>query len=252
MRTIVSETPTLASGRAGTGIDPLPVLSISPRRVALALLLLLGVVLLLHGFVLIMNYGFGHDLMLGFAPIFNLGNEHSVPTLFATLLLLLDALLFLTLFRIGEPSRYHAFVWLLLAGAFVFVALDEYAVFHERLINPLREGLDVGGYLYFAWIIPYAIGVALLGLLVGPALWRLGWRYRFLFGAAAVLYVGGAIGVEMLGGRYYEAREEQVDLTYRLFQTVEETLEYLGTILLAYTLLELISSRADSIRLRFL
>src|SRR5690606_2124325 len=104
-------------------------------------------------------------------------------------------------------------------------AVDEFAIIHERLIKPVREALGTGGLLYFAWIIPYLVAVFALAVLVGPTLWRLGGRFRLLFGLSAGLFLAGAVGVEMLGGRHYEARSGDVDLTYRLYQTVEECLE---------------------------
>lgn len=219
--------------------------SLHPRRVTAALLGVFGLLLAAHGLGLVLQYGFGHDRALGFVPLFNMGKEVSVPTLYATLLLVGNGFLFFVLFRAERASAGAARVWLLLALVFWFLAIDEYAVLHERLIGPVREGLGLGGYLYFAWIVPYAVGVAVLAAIVLPVIWRLGWRYRLLFGTAAVLYLSGAIGVEMLGGAYYEAQEEQVDLTYRLFQTVEESLEFLGLVALAYTLLSLARSRVD-------
>src|SRR5690606_4741708 len=99
--------------------------------------------------------------------------EGSVPTLYASVLLLLNAILFFVLFRVTEPA-YSRSVWLVLSLVFCFLAVDEYAVLHERLSDPVRERLGVDGYLYFAWVIPYAIGVALLALIVVPSIWRLG------------------------------------------------------------------------------
>jgi hypothetical protein len=121
---------------------------------------------------------------------------------------------------------------------------------HERLIRPVRTGLNVEGYLYFAWIIPYAVGVVVLAFLAVPAIWRLGWRYRVLFGTSGVVYLSGAIGVEMLGGNLYQANQEQVNLNYRLLQTVEECLEYIGLIILTFTSLDLIRTRIDHLVLR--
>lgn len=221
-----------------------------PVEVARILSGCLIVLLLLHGFVLVMQYGFGHDHMYGLSEIFNVGNEHSVPTLFATLMLLINTLCFLLLHRAEPPGRDLRKVWLVLFLAFAFVTVDEYAVLHERLIRPVRELLDLGGYLYFAWVLPYVAVAAALGLYVLPALWRLGHRFRRLFAVAAGCYLLGAVGIEMLGARYYEAISERVDLRYRLFQTVEETLEFVGTIILAYTLLELLRLRVHKVTLR--
>jgi len=217
-----------------------------PKYAAYVLGGVFGLFLFAHGFVLLMHYGFGHGVLLGFSRLFNIGLEGSVPTLYASVLLLLNAILFFVLFRVTEPA-YSRSVWLVLSLVFCFLAVDEYAVLHERLIDPVRERLGVDGYLYFAWVIPYAIGVALLALIVVPSIWRLGWRYRFLFGASAAVYLGGAVGVEMLGANYYQAVQEEADLKYRLFQTVEESMEFLGLIMLTFILLDLLKTRFDRI-----
>src|SRR5690606_19747598 len=84
----------------------------------------------------------------------------------------------------------------------------------------------------------------------GPKLWRLGRRFRLLFGLSAAVFLSGAIGVEMLGGRYYEANDETFDLTYRLYQTAEEILEFTGLILLIYPQLLLLGTRASAASLQ--
>lgn len=226
-------------------------LSASPQRVALVLSGILAFLLLAHGVGLIMTYGFGHGRIFGLVRLFNIAVEQNVPTLFATLLLLGSGLLFLALFRVDRPSSRPRYAWLILSLVFCFLAVDEFAVIHERLITPVRQGLDVDGYLFFAWVIPYAAGVALLACAVARTIWQLGWRYRLLFGAAAVAYLGGAIGVEMLGASYSEQNLEQVDLTYRLLQTLEEILEFCGLIVLVYTLMHLLQGRSDGVTVRF-
>lgn len=225
--------------------------SISPAPVVWNLSGCLVLLLLLHVFVLTMNYGFGHDHMYGLSEIFNFGVEHSVPTLFATLSLLICALCFLLLYKAGEPGSHLRRVWMVLTLSFAFVTVDEYAVLHERLIRPVRDLFGFEGFLYFAWVLPYAIAAALLGAYVLPALWKLGRKYRLLFGSAAAFYLFGAIGVEMLGARYYESVNEQVDLTYRLYQTLEEVMEHTGVLILIYTLLDLLRYRVGGVRLRF-
>ena len=175
-----------------------------------------------------------------------------MPTFFASLLFFANGLFFFVLYRIGGDTRYAHFVWLILGAVFCFLAVDEFAAIHERLIHPVRKGLQVGGYLYFAWIIPYAAGVIVLAALVIIPLWRLGLRYRILFGVAGLLFLGGSVGIEMLGGNNYDANHKQVDLTYRLYQTAEESLEFTGLIVLIYTLLDLIRSRTNNVTVRLL
>jgi len=220
--------------------------SLSPKRVVCVLVGMFVFLLLAHGIGLVTTYGFGHDRVFGLVPLFNIALEQNVPTLFATLLLLFNGLLWFVLFRAGDTASQREYSWLILALVFCFLAVDEFAIIHERLVNRrVRTALGVDGYLFFAWVIPYAIGVAVLALLIVPAIWRLGWRYRFLLGASGLVYLGGAIGVEMIGGNYYQANQKQVDLNYRLLQTVEEFLEFSGLVILVYTLLDLIRNRSD-------
>lgn len=199
---------------------------------------------------LVLSYGLGYHHVFGLVALFNMATEYNVPTLFASVLLLVNSLLFLVLFLTDTSDQRARRAWLLLAVAFSFLAVDEAVLLHERLIEPVRAWLGVGGYLYFAWVIPYAIGVAVLGLFVTAPIWRLGWRFRCLFSLAAVAYLGGAVGIEMLGGYYYEANQRRVDLTYRLYQTLEETLEFCGLLILLFTLLELLKARYSTITLR--
>lgn len=215
-----------------------------PSRVAATLLGVLLLLLTAHAVGLVLTYGFEQPWGFGLVPLFNIALEHNVPTFYASLLLLFNGFLFLSLWRLSSTLQEGKNVWLLLSLVFFFLAVDEFAMLHELLIVPVRRSLNVGGILFFAWTIPYTVAVIALAVPVTPVLWKLNGRFKLLFGGAAVMYLGGAIGVEMLGGRYYESSNEEVDLTYRLFQTVEELLEFGGLILLVYTLLELIGARA--------
>ncbi|ADJ28472.1 hypothetical protein [Nitrosococcus watsonii] len=217
---------------------------IVPMRVAATLSIILLALLIAHVIGLVLAYGFGHSYVFGLVPLFNIAREGNIPTFFASSLLLFNGLLFLLLWRLSNREKKEKKIWLLLSLTFSFLAVDEFAMIHELLISPVRETLNVGGLLFFAWVIPYTFIVIALGFIVAPFIWRLGARYRVLFGSSAAAYLSGAIFVEMLGGKYYQSLNETVNLNYRLFQTVEELLEFTGLILLVYTLLELIRTRA--------
>ncbi len=47
---------------------------------------------------------------------------------------------------------------------YTFLAIDETAQIHEKLIAPIRVAFGLTGALYFAWVIPYGIGVLVLAL----------------------------------------------------------------------------------------
>jgi hypothetical protein len=68
-------------------------------------------------------------------------------------------------------------------------------------------------------------------------------RFQRLFGAAGLLYVGGALGVEMLGARHADLHGLD-NLAYRMYQTVEESLEMFGLVLLIGALLRYFAQHA--------
>jgi hypothetical protein len=66
---------------------------------------------------------------------------------------------------------------------------------------------------------------------------------------AAVLYIGGAVGFELVGGYYAELHGEK-NLTFNLIATVEETLEMTGIVLFNYALLRYMSKGVGELVLR--
>lgn len=228
------------------------------RRVVGGLVLLLLLLLAIHVGGLMLTFVFNINHLKGLIPLFSLCHETNVPTFFASFLLLFSSWLFFGLWCLGGTGRRLPNTsaaerrgnWLFLSGIFLFLAIDEFAMIHEMLINPVRAYLEVGGLFYFAWLIPYGLMVLVIGTLLLPHLWMQTPRFRRLFFLSAGVYLSGAIGLEMLGGRYYEAQKGRIDLTYRLYQTVEETLEFCGVLLLLYALLELIRSRVSSVRVQ--
>lgn len=67
---------------------------------------------------------------------------------------------------------------------------------------------------------------------------------------AATLYLGGAIGVEMAGGRYAELHGTN-NWTYSMIVTVEESLEIAGLIVFIWALLKYCTDNYKEVRFRF-
>lgn len=55
---------------------------------------------------------------------------------------------------------------------------------------------------------------------------------------AAAFTIGGAIGLELIGGRYW-ALHGSDNLPYRMMQNVEESMEMSGLIILIYRIAEI-------------
>ena len=170
--------------------------------------------------------------------MFDLSTEQNVPTWFSSSLLLLCGLLAAVVAVLRRVAgQRDAWQWLALAAGFALLSMDETVAIHEHLQGPAKRALghSASGLLHFAWVIPGALIAAVLGLGLVAFVSHLDARVRRLFVAAAALYAGGALGLEMLGGAVLERYGDRV--LYVLTATAEETFELSGTVLFLYTLL---------------
>jgi len=187
--------------------------------------------------------GFEHGLVRLLFSLFFLDGEGNVPAIFSTWLFLLNAVIFLIVWKAACLSGDSHKIWLFLSSVFVFLALDESISIHERLINPLRQALGATGIFYYAWIIPYGVGVVLLAIIAIPVFWRMQKRIRFWFGLSAATYLVATIGLEMISGKYLVMMNEQKDIVWILMVTLEESLEMVGLIILVYAQLLLLRDK---------
>lgn len=226
-------------------------LCVRPARIALALVLVAGGLTAAHVAGLVCRFGFGHDRVFGLVPLFDLDRENNIPSLVSALFLLicsgLLALQAVSARQNGRPDYRHRFG---LAALFFGLAIDENFALHERMIVPLQGALGASGYFHFAWVIPYSLVVLALGLTYLQFLLNLPAATRRRFMTAAVVYLSGALGMEMIGGSYYEKLGGVPDLAYALITTVEELFEMAGVILFIHALLA--EMAAADLRILFL
>jgi hypothetical protein len=210
-----------------------------------------AIVLLLcpHLIGLASTYFLGHDHVYGLVPLFDFGQERNLPTLFSTCLFLISGSLFFAVVVASWRSGERCTAWLFLSIVFCFLALDEFSSLHERLTGPVREALNTSGFFYFAWVVPYGVGAGLIAILVLPTFVRLGHGLTFWFALAALIFLAGAVGFEMLGGMYYHGIDDRLDLWYALIRTLEETCELAGLVVLVYALLLLLEHKYGGLAL---
>jgi hypothetical protein len=192
------------------------------------ILVVAGVIVVAAGVgVEVLRFGRVGDFAL--ADVLSLSLEANVPTWYSSMLLFSAAL---ALHAAGtDDARWRAHWWGL-ALAFAGISLDEVAGFHERLNGLAR----LGGVLHFAWVIPFAVLVAVVGLLCVPFLRALPSSTRTRFVLAGTLYVGGALGVELVLGAWTD-RHGPMNLVYRLIDAVEEAGEIAGVSLFVWAVL---------------
>lgn len=166
-------------------------------------------------------------------PFLSLSIEGNLPTWYSSGLLACCGLLLLAL-ATGVRQRGGPYVqrWLLLGGVFLWMSLDEAVELHENL----GQLVELHGVLYFSWVVPAGVIVLLLGLAYLPFLRHLPQKTRRRFVVAGLLYVGGALVMELPLGLWVE-RVGRDHLGYALIDWVEETLEIFGATLFLLSLL---------------
>lgn len=214
---------------------------------------MLTVLLLLLAFLLLANlasvlaelYGeFDDDYKL--IALFDFGAEKNVPTIYSSFALILCAALLGMIAVAHKQLGASCLPWFGLTAVFLYLAIDEGASLHERLTLPLRESFSTSGVLYFAWVIPYAAAIGVLALIYSRFLLRLPRQTMFLFLAAGLIFVSGAIGLEMVGGRWADLHGNK-DLIYSLIVTCEEFLEMLGIVIFIYALVSYIAEHFEDL-----
>lgn len=185
------------------------------------------------------------ELFPGFdrlVALVDVDQEGNLPAWFSASLLLIAALL---LWDAGARSALagdgYAHHWKLLAVVFLFLSFDETAQIHETA-NALRGTLDAGGLLFLPWVLVAAPLVLLLGLGYLRFVLRLPARTRMLVAAAGALYVGGALGVELIGGYVWDHGAGYRSAHYIYAAAAEELLEMLGLVTFLYA----VAARPDA------
>ncbi|MFW5634573.1 MAG: carboxylate-amine ligase, partial [Erythrobacter sp.] len=147
----------------------------------------------------------------------------------------------------AEEAEGHrpAWPWWLLSGIFAVLALDEVAMLHElsgRVLERLVPQIDaLGPAFHYAWTLVAIPGVLLLAVVLAPWFFALGSRTRLLFGTSAVMFLGGAVGLEMVNSAL-DAQIVGRNLAYSLTTVVEESLEFTGVLLFQFALLRHLST----------
>lgn len=189
-----------------------------------------------HLAAMFIKYHTGHDNLYGLIPLFDLDGEANIPEFFSAALLLYVGVLFNIIARATRiADGPDVIYWRILSWGFVYLAFDEAASIHEKWI-PITKQLLGEWVPRFAWVIPGGF-LCLVFFATFFRFWlRLPRRTRWELFFAAVLLVGGGIGIELLGSRYASLYGAD-NLTYNLLVALEEGSEMAGSILAAHTLM---------------
>ena len=127
------------------------------------------------------------------------------------------------------------------------MSVDELVQIHEWL-NSLGTLKHMHGVFFFSWVIPAGIATLLFAVTYLRFLFHLPRRTRLRVVAAGLIYVGGAIGIELILGAWTEAHGDE-NITYALIDVIEETMEMAGAALFLVTLLDYLGWQAPDLRI---
>ena len=207
-----------------------------------------------------------HVKAAAFITLFDLDLESNLPTFYNCLLFFVCAGLFLAHSRLWNVRQRYG--WLVMTGACAFLGVDEGSQIHEKFmlvtLRLLNHGQNSGtdlGWLYYAWVLPYGIAAALLVLTLTKWMLALDGAMRRGFILSGLIYVTGAVFMEMYSGRVAEHLAPSslapgamdhlpcevypanschlyTSARYIAAYTLEETLEMVALVVCAYTLMK--------------
>lgn len=182
-----------------------------------------------------------------FSNLFNLNKENTVPSWFSSMLLLTVAY---HAFLVSQLESVHVRrfrgLWQLFALLFLLLSLDEAAALHERLQSVLEaHGGSLARSIKFVWVIPALLVCALLAVAYLRFVVALPARIRWLLVAAGAVYIGGAAGLELVGGAVYTHFGNGI--AYLLVSTLEEVMEMSGALLCLHTLTQVLQLEAPAL-----
>lgn len=168
---------------------------------------------------------------------FDLDGEGNFPSSFSVFLLLWCFWIIKIISEIKKRERdRYKYYWQSLAFIFLCLALDELTSLHENLAMPLRENFGFAGFLYHAWVVPAAILLVLFIFFFLKFFLSLPTQIKIPILLAGFLYVGGAMGMEMINGKYADLYGKN-NFNYKTLVILEESLEMFGIITMINVLL---------------
>lgn len=187
---------------------------------------------------MVLRFGMGFSKGLGAIALIDLNSETNFPTYLSVALLACCSLL---LALIGIAHRqlrmgWHRH-WIFLALVFLAMSMDEFIQLHEKTMEFISGhlGIEPGSILTNSWVILAFVFLPLLGLAYLRFLFAMKRRSAALMVAAGIVYVGGAVGVEMVSGMM-KGTYGFGSLPFMISTTIEETLELVGLAIFIYAL----------------
>ena len=181
--------------------------------------------------------------------LFFLDREKTIPAFYSSLALFFCGILLAVIAK-GKYQKHDKYrrYWKFLSWIFVYLAIDENVGIHELTGAPVKNMLNISGFLSYAWVIPGIILFSLFVLVYLKFVLSLPAKIKVLFISAAAIFVTGALGIEMIGANLHVLKGTD-NWAYVMVFTIEETLEMVGIAVFMYALLEYLKQYVEPLKI---
>jgi hypothetical protein len=226
--------------------------TLNPRRIAAGMLGVIALLAAMHVAQLLVYFYVGDPDVFDFVEMIDFDYEANLPSLYSSLAIFFCAVL-LWLIALdkrgtGADFRHH---WLGLAVIFTFLGVDEAVALHEEVGDLVEESgwFEATGYLYFAWVVPYGILLLLFAITYLRFVIALPTKTMWTFVLAGLLFVGGAIGIEVVSAREADLHSSET-VYYSVLYTLEELCEMIAIVIFSYGLLRYVEAEKSHVTFR--
>lgn len=227
-------------------------IKIRPATILKVLIAAIIVTMILHiiAHLILIQGPHSFEVTLGLSLI-DMDEELSIPTWLSQFMLLgasLSALLVAASRRAAKKNYYRH--WFGISAILLYMSIDDGARIHELISDPITRLLGTGGsFMVHGWVFAGIAAVLLVGFIYFKFWLALPAKAKWQILLAAVIFIAGAVGVEMIGG--YHSSQYGYDMTYRMLAMLEESLEMLGASYAIYAFLnyQLESSKKTTVSL---
>lgn len=224
---------------------------ILPKNALYLLLAASAMLAVLHTISLSLDYWRSNAVTEVLVEKFSLEGEANFPTYFSSMLLAISSITFAFIaigVRQSEDSSSWRH-WMGLCLIFQFLSLDEATQIHEKLDTEIIwASIETSGLLAWPWVIIYMGLVLTFGVFYFRFWLRLPRHFRIMYAACAAVYVGSALGFEMLEAREYTSNGGP-NFAFVVLTSIEECCEMVAISFLVWTNLTYIASHFSDLRL---
>lgn len=216
------------------------IISKKPKHIALSLLAIAWLLIIFSTILGLLIASIGKEESSMFLRnafnIIDLDRENNISSFYGGTLWLIASLTSLYTSNYIRKDNKQFYFWRFLSFIFFFFAVDEWVAIHEYVGDLFAEILTSLEFGTFTWLIPGAFFILAFVLFFLYFLKSLPPTYARLILFGFLVFVLGAMGVEVLGGFAYQYYDGS-SIIFRMLVQLEEMLEMMGVIIIIFAII---------------